>query len=128
VKIERGALAGERPAIDRHCNAGHERSLVRQQEHTATSAISLGRAARPIGLRVTAALMSCSGSASASGSSGLGSWQVRPRIMHPASAPEFQVLRTKMESEWTSQMMQLLDISRESLPIIWDADFLLWAS
>jgi hypothetical protein len=38
--------------------------------------------------------------------------------MHPASAPEFQVLRTKMESEWTSQMMQLLDISRESLPII----------
>jgi hypothetical protein len=47
-----------------------------------------------------------------------------PRIMHPASASEFQVLRTKMESEWTPQMMQLLDIGRESLPIIWDADFL----
>jgi hypothetical protein len=44
--------------------------------------------------------------------------------MHPASAPEFQVLRDKMESEWTPQMMQLLDIGRESLPIIWDADFL----
>jgi hypothetical protein len=47
-----------------------------------------------------------------------------PRIMHPASAAQFQALRTKMESEWTPQMMQLLDIDAESLPIIWDADFL----
>jgi hypothetical protein len=46
------------------------------------------------------------------------------RIMHPASAPEFRALRTKMESEWTPQMMQLLGIEAESLPIIWDADFL----
>lgn len=29
-----------------------------------------------------------------------------------------------MESEWTPQMMQLLDIDVESLPVIWDADFL----
>ena len=50
--------------------------------------------------------------------------QPGPRIMHPAAAPEFQVLRTKMESEWTPQMMQLLDIDAGSLPIIWDADFL----
>ena len=47
-----------------------------------------------------------------------------PRIMYPASAPTFQALRTKMESEWTPQMMQLLDIDAHSLPIIWDADFL----
>jgi len=47
-----------------------------------------------------------------------------PRIMHPASASAFQALRTKMEAEWTPQMMQLLDIEAESLPIIWDADFL----
>ena len=47
-----------------------------------------------------------------------------PRIMHPASAAQFQALRTKMESEWTPQMMQLIDIDPESLPIIWDADFL----
>jgi hypothetical protein len=47
-----------------------------------------------------------------------------PRIMHPASAAAFQALRTKMEAEWTPQMMQLLDIDAESLPIIWDADFL----
>jgi hypothetical protein len=50
--------------------------------------------------------------------------QPGPRIMHPASAPAFQALRTKMESEWTPEMMQLLDIDTESLPIIWDADFL----
>jgi hypothetical protein len=50
--------------------------------------------------------------------------QPGPRIMHPASAPEFWALRTKMESEWTPQMMQLLGIDADSLPIIWDADFL----
>ena len=42
----------------------------------------------------------------------------------PASAPPFQALRTKMESKWTPQMMQFLDIDAKSLPIIWDADFL----
>jgi len=47
-----------------------------------------------------------------------------PRIMHPASAPEFHALRCRMESEWTPQMMQLLDIDDGTLPIIWDADFL----
>ena len=47
-----------------------------------------------------------------------------PRIMHPASAPEFQALKTRMESDWTPQMMRLLDIGAASLPIIWDADFL----
>jgi hypothetical protein len=44
--------------------------------------------------------------------------------MHPASAPMFQALRTKMETEWTPQLMRLLGIDRDSLPIIWDADFL----
>jgi hypothetical protein len=50
--------------------------------------------------------------------------QPGPRIMHPAAAPEFQTLRKTMESEWTPQMMQLLNIDAGSLPIIWDADFL----
>jgi hypothetical protein len=50
--------------------------------------------------------------------------QPGPRIMHPASAAPFQALRQKMELEWTPQMMQLLEIDAESLPIIWDADFL----
>jgi hypothetical protein len=50
--------------------------------------------------------------------------QPGPRIMHPACAQAFQALRTKMESEWTPQMMELLGIDIDSLPIVWDADFL----
>jgi hypothetical protein len=50
--------------------------------------------------------------------------QPGPRIMHPASASEFQALRMKMESEWTPQMVHVLGIDFGSLPIIWDADFL----
>ena len=29
-----------------------------------------------------------------------------------------------METEWTPQMMQVLGVDAQSLPIIWDADFL----
>ncbi|MDN7180680.1 Cj0069 family protein [Caballeronia sp. SEWSISQ10-4 2] len=50
--------------------------------------------------------------------------QPGPRIMHPASAEPFQALRAKMELEWTPQMMDILNIDSDSLPIIWDADFL----
>jgi hypothetical protein len=50
--------------------------------------------------------------------------QPGPRIMHGADAPQFQALRSKMEAEWTPQMMALLSIDAASLPIIWDADFL----
>ena len=50
--------------------------------------------------------------------------QPGPRIMHGPDAPPFQALRTKMETEWTPQMMNVLGIERHSLPIIWDADFL----
>jgi uncharacterized protein DUF6815 len=50
--------------------------------------------------------------------------QPGPRIMHPASAEAFQALRIKMETDWTPQMMAILEIDVESLPIIWDADFL----
>ena len=44
--------------------------------------------------------------------------------MHPATAEPFQALRIKMETEWTPRMMRTLGIDPESLPIIWDADFL----
>jgi hypothetical protein len=50
--------------------------------------------------------------------------QPGPRIMHGPDAPAFQALRTRMETEWTPQMMQTLGIDTASLPIIWDADFL----
>jgi hypothetical protein len=50
--------------------------------------------------------------------------QPGPRIMYSNSAPEFQRLRTLMESEWTPQMTETLQIRSEELPLIWDADFL----
>jgi hypothetical protein len=51
--------------------------------------------------------------------------QPGPRIMHPPEAGPFQALRRKMEAEWVPQMQALLDIPTESLPALWDADFLL---
>jgi len=44
--------------------------------------------------------------------------------MHGPDAEPFQALRAKMETEWTPEMMEGLEIDRQSLPIIWDADFL----
>lgn len=50
--------------------------------------------------------------------------QPGPRIMHGPDAAPFQALRMKMEAEWIPQMMLALGVERNSLPIIWDADFL----
>ena len=50
--------------------------------------------------------------------------QPGPRLMHPASAEQFRALRSKMETEWTPRMMELLGITADELPVIWDADFL----
>jgi hypothetical protein len=50
--------------------------------------------------------------------------QPGPRIMHGPDAAAFRRLRTAMETEWTPQMMQVLGIEANVLPIIWDADFL----
>jgi hypothetical protein len=50
--------------------------------------------------------------------------QPGPRNMYGPDAVQFQALRTKMEAEWTPQMMKVLELGRNSLPIIWDADFL----
>lgn len=50
--------------------------------------------------------------------------QPGPRIMHGPDAPAFQALRSRMETEWTPQMMETLGIDERSLPVIWDADFL----
>ena len=37
----------------------------------------------------------------------------------------FQVLRATLEREWIPQMADLLTLSRDDLPVMWDADFLL---
>jgi hypothetical protein len=39
--------------------------------------------------------------------------------------PEFQALKHKLEREWVPALRLLLAIDNESLPILWDCDFLL---
>jgi hypothetical protein len=50
--------------------------------------------------------------------------QPGPRVMHAKSAPQFQRLRTLMETEWIPGLAKLLELDRRDLPVIWDADFL----
>jgi hypothetical protein len=50
--------------------------------------------------------------------------QPGPRIMSPASNPQFRELRNQMEKEWVPGLMRILGIERTSLPVLWDADFL----
>jgi uncharacterized protein DUF6815 len=50
--------------------------------------------------------------------------QPGPRIMYGAGEPKFRALRNKMEREWIPGTMKLLDVTRQALPAIWDADFL----
>ncbi len=48
-----------------------------------------------------------------------------PRLYYGPAKPEFQRLKELLESGWVAQMQSALGIERESLPVIWDADFLL---
>jgi hypothetical protein len=41
-----------------------------------------------------------------------------------ASAPEFRTLRDRMQVEWIPELQAIVGVDRESLPVIWDADFL----
>lgn len=47
------------------------------------------------------------------------------RLYYPSTKPEFQQLKEKLEAHWLPAMQKLLDIATPSLPVIWDADFLL---
>ena len=51
--------------------------------------------------------------------------QPGPRLYHPPDKPEFQALKHKLEQEWVPALQQLLEVDRESLPMLWDCDFLL---
>lgn len=51
--------------------------------------------------------------------------QPSPRLYHPHTKPEFQALKQKLEQEWVPAVQQLLGIDTESLPVLWDCDFLL---
>lgn len=51
--------------------------------------------------------------------------QSRPRgPWEDADAPHYQRLKTSAESEWVPAMTDILGLRKESLPVIWDADFL----
>jgi hypothetical protein len=41
-----------------------------------------------------------------------------------ADAEPFQQLRHRVEAEWVPELQRRLDLGRESLPVIWDIDFL----
>ena len=50
--------------------------------------------------------------------------QPGPRLYYPPTAPEFQAIKTKMETEWLDALCRTLDIDPQALPLLWDADFL----
>lgn len=51
--------------------------------------------------------------------------QPGPRLYHPPTRPEFQALGHRLEHEWVPAVQQRFQIGTESLPILWDCDFLL---
>ena len=51
--------------------------------------------------------------------------QPGPRLYHPPTKSEFQLLKHKLEQEWLPAVQGLLHIDTDQLPIIWDCDFLL---
>lgn len=46
------------------------------------------------------------------------------KTMLSRDEPQFQSLRTRLEHEWTPQMLAALGLAERSLPVLWDADFL----
>jgi len=48
-----------------------------------------------------------------------------PRLYHPPSMPEFQLLKRQLEQEWVPAVQRLLEIDTHELPVLWDSDFLL---
>jgi hypothetical protein len=50
--------------------------------------------------------------------------QPGPRLYYPPTRPDFQPLKAKLEEEWLPVLQQVLCIDAQTLPVIWDADFL----
>jgi hypothetical protein len=48
-----------------------------------------------------------------------------PRLYYGPEEAQFQSLKSKLESRWIAEMQGILRIGTESLPVIWDADFLI---
>jgi hypothetical protein len=50
--------------------------------------------------------------------------QPGPRLYHPPDSAGFQSLKRRMEDEFLPELMTVLKLDREQLPLLWDADFL----
>ncbi len=50
--------------------------------------------------------------------------QPGPRLYFPPTRADFLPLKNKLETEWVPELCRLLAIDVDSLPVIWDADFL----
>jgi hypothetical protein len=46
------------------------------------------------------------------------------KVFEHVGAPRYGELRARLESEWVPEMQEILAIDTNSLPVIWDADFL----
>lgn len=51
--------------------------------------------------------------------------QPGPRLYHPSDMVLFQALKQRLETRWVPEMQRLLDIDTDSLPLLWDCDFIL---
>ena len=47
------------------------------------------------------------------------------KTMFAPDEPQLRTLRQRVESEWVPAMQELVDVDTASLPVLWDADFLL---
>ncbi len=46
------------------------------------------------------------------------------RLYYPATRPDFQRLKDRLEREWLDQLCGMVGLDKAQLPILWDADFL----
>ncbi len=51
--------------------------------------------------------------------------QPGPRLYHAADTPRFEALKRQMEDVFLPELLSTLNIARDELPLLWDADFLL---
>ncbi len=51
--------------------------------------------------------------------------QPGPRHYYPPGQPEFQAVKRRMEHEYLPELLSVLELTREQLPLLWDADLFL---
>jgi hypothetical protein len=50
--------------------------------------------------------------------------QPGPRLYHGPDLPQFQGLRSRLETEWIEMLRERVGLPRDRLPLLWDCDFL----